>query len=44
MLKLSISGPRPITVVVQLGAVKISVAAVEALRMKLSLPPKLMVF
>ncbi len=33
---------RLILVVVQLGAVKICVAAVEALRMKLSLPPKLM--
>jgi hypothetical protein len=43
-------GSRLIIVVVQLGAVKIYVAAVEALRknrkdkMKLSLPPKLMVF
>jgi hypothetical protein len=41
-------GSRPIIVVVQLGAVKIYVAAVEALRkkdrMKPSLPPKLMVF
>jgi hypothetical protein len=35
-------GPRLITVVVQLGAVKISLAAVEALSMKLSLPPKMM--
>jgi len=43
-------GSRLIIIVVQLGAVKIYVAAAEALsgkrkdRMKLSLPPKLMVF
>jgi hypothetical protein len=43
-------GSKLIIVVVHLGAVKIYVAAVEALRkkrkdmMKLSLPPKLMVF
>jgi hypothetical protein len=42
-------GSRLIIVVIELGAVKIYVAAVEALRkkkdrMKLSLPPKLMVF
>jgi hypothetical protein len=33
---------RLILVVVQLGAVKICVAAVESIRIKLSLPPKLM--
>jgi hypothetical protein len=53
MLKLNAQGSRATIVVVQVGAVKIYVAAVEALRkkergsqnrMRLSLPPKLMVF